>query len=69
MAKTNPLNALWKSKKYVTTIVWIMSCLWVGSKTSDKTVVQGLFLSASIVLASYLLAQGYVDAHKDGGGE
>lgn len=66
--KPNALSALWKSKKYVTTVVWAFICLTVGSKSPDKTVAVGCLACASAVICAYLFAQGYVDAHRSTNG-
>lgn len=60
--KPDAFTALWKSKKYLTTLVWLSYTISVGTRTSNIEVAKWSLLAGSIGFAAYLLAQGLQDA-------
>lgn len=61
--ESSPLRAAWKSKKFSLTLGWATLCLLLAYQTPQEDVAETFMICGSIVIAAYLLGQGYCDAH------
>ncbi len=57
----DPLRATIKSKKFQVAIFWAIGLLFIAYYQATRDEAVDLIRSASIVLAAYLLGQGFAD--------